>query len=183
MTLSKIFSGCCPAVPPVTQEKSIQQRLLSRPIPQYSYFTNTASPIPAVNSKFIRDVRGGSYNAVKTQIERFSGSDINSVVDANRNSALMWACVSANRDQHSQNPELLLKAQANPNYQNPRGETALMWAAKNGFLDYVKVLMRYNADPTFQDNEGRTALDIAAQNYQQGVVDFFEEISSRSHYS
>lgn len=56
----------------------------------------------------------------------------------------------------------LLKDGADPNSQDDRGRTALMWAAGHGSPDVVELLLKKGADPNHKSlNYGQTALDYA----------------------
>lgn len=58
----------------------------------------------------------------------------------------------------------LIKANADLDIQNNRGETALILAGSGGKKDVVKALLQAGADKSITDNNGRTALDHAIQN-------------------
>ena len=56
---------------------------------------------------------------------------------------------------------LFLFSDANPNFRDPTGRTALVYAVMTG-VEFVKLLLEYNADPDIPDNDGRTPLMLAA---------------------
>lgn len=57
--------------------------------------------------------------------------------------------------------EYLIAKGANLNYQNSKGETALIRAAANGRIDNVKLLIDNKANKSLKDKDGHTALDLA----------------------
>lgn len=88
------------------------------------------------------------------------GVDVNSKSENNSWTALMFAANEGNDDVC----KILLKANANMNLQNERGETALMLAAANSKNNTTKMLVKAGADLNIRDNGGMTALDWAIQN-------------------
>lgn len=56
--------------------------------------------------------------------------------------------------------------------------TALMWAARSGDLDLVKLLTSRGADPSVKYYLGQTALDIAEEYKQKDVVEFLNGVRS-----
>ena len=82
-------------------------------------------------------------------------------------SALMY--VVDNRWQHDDYAvllKLLKKARANLNLQQSEGYTALMLAAKNGYLLAVRELLNIGVDIDIRDNNGNTALMLARRCFQ-----------------
>jgi hypothetical protein len=59
-----------------------------------------------------------------------------------------------------QNVQELLQHGANPNAQNTSGQTALMWAMRNGHDAIADLLLDQGANPDVRDKQGRSALDI-----------------------
>ena len=59
---------------------------------------------------------------------------------------------------------LIIREGANVNATNGYGQTALHWAAWNGYIEIVKLLIKYGANINFKDKWGRTALHYAACN-------------------
>ncbi len=54
------------------------------------------------------------------------------------------------------------------------GWTSLIWAAKRGHVETVKVLLKNNADISIRDNSGNTALDYARQNNITSLIVLLE---------
>ncbi len=57
---------------------------------------------------------------------------------------------------------LLLSSGANPNQVNSRGNSALMYASRSGYLKAVKSLLKAGANANAHDNRGSTVLHYAA---------------------
>lgn len=69
---------------------------------------------------------------------------------------------------------LLEEADVDLRYEN--GETVLMWAAKYGYLDVVKVLIERGANVNLEDKYGNTALMVARKYGKGEVVSFLEPL-------
>ena len=67
-------------------------------------------------------------------------------------------------------PLVGLQGGAKPNIQNERGETTLMWAARNGYRKCARLLLDAGADPNIHDCEGKTALDYAQNDEMRKVL-------------
>ena len=66
--------------------------------------------------------------------------------------------------------ETLLDAGIEVNFRDGEGNTALMWAADEGFIDVVRLLLRRGADVNISGGEGSSPLLIAARmNYLEIV--------------
>lgn len=73
--------------------------------------------------------------------------------------------------------QLLLKHGANPNLSDEStGDTPLHDAARQGFLDTVKVLIEFDADICAQDYRSRRPIDLARENGHLEVVTFLESL-------
>ncbi|KAK6314095.1 hypothetical protein J4Q44_G00155540 [Coregonus suidteri] len=67
--------------------------------------------------------------------------------------------------------EALLRANANPNVRDHvRGLTITHDAARDGYVDTLRVLMDYGADVNFLDNDGNLPLHLAAREGYLDVV-------------
>jgi len=63
------------------------------------------------------------------------------------------------------------------NKQDPKGQTALIKAAKKGHIDIVKALMTIpGINPHINDDEGQTALTLALENDHTEIVEFFKTL-------
>ncbi|CAL1165662.1 unnamed protein product [Cladocopium goreaui] len=63
----------------------------------------------------------------------------------------------------------LVKARADVNCGNPRGETPLLFASHRGGLAFVEALLKIRADPSLANYEGSTALMYAAHGGHEDV--------------
>lgn len=63
----------------------------------------------------------------------------------------------------------LVKARADVNAGNPRGETPLLFASHRGGLTFVEALLKLRADPSLPNYEGSTALMYAAHGGHEDV--------------
>ncbi|MDR1124221.1 MAG: ankyrin repeat domain-containing protein [Elusimicrobiota bacterium] len=70
--------------------------------------------------------------------------------------------VGTNSDPDMSTVRQILGEDININYQNSRGETALMSAANRCRTEIVSMLLKSGANPNIQDNTGKTALVYAA---------------------
>jgi ankyrin repeat protein len=75
--------------------------------------------------------------------------------------------------------ERLLKAGADPGYQNRHGHTALMAAASQGNLVLVAVLLKAGADADgeLSDMDGNSAMHLAGRYRQSDVVSLLREVN------
>ncbi len=71
----------------------------------------------------------------------------------------------------------LLLAGADVNKIEGAGQTAIMFAAKDGYLELTKFLVLSGADVAVQDKNGDSALDLAVRNNQQEVVDYLKSLN------
>ncbi len=67
----------------------------------------------------------------------------------------MKAC----RHGHFRVAELLLQHGASVDAQDVRGDTALAYAACNGYLDIVRLLLDHGSDSSLRNSAGRTVLE------------------------
>ncbi|KAJ0405627.1 hypothetical protein P43SY_007728 [Pythium insidiosum] len=79
-------------------------------------------------------------------------------VGLNKRTPLHWAAVNG----AIQAVEMLLDANANPNFADARGRTPLHWAARVNRVEVVKILLHHGADPNIVDEGGMTPLLCAA---------------------
>ena len=77
----------------------------------------------------------------------------------------------AAQEGHKEVVTLLLKVNADPNWQCKDGTTALYMASQNEYKGVVGLLLDNQANPNIQCNDGSTALCIASQ---EGVVEVVE---------
>ena len=76
----------------------------------------------------------------------------------------------------------LLKARANIDDQNRKGETALIYASKTGKYEFVKTLIQNGADAELRDKSGKSALDLANMNNHVEIATFLAKIIEMRHY-
>jgi uncharacterized protein len=100
----------------------------------------------------------GQLEAVAKLLDK--GAEVN-LVDKGGYSAMMLAASNNFYDI----VELLIQQGSEVNrVELSHGWTALLWAAKRGHLETVKVLLQHQADTTVIDDSGKTALDYARDN-------------------
>lgn len=133
-------------------------------IPKYSDGSGGESALMAASYN-------GQFEAVKLLIE--NGADVNySDENVDKDTAIIWDAGQGSR--HI--VEYLVQKGAKIDYQNEKGQTALMRAASQGQLDNVKVLIKYNADTSIKDKEGHTALGLAKSGKYMDVANYLENI-------
>lgn len=71
--------------------------------------------------------------------------------------------------------EILLEADANPDFIDPSGFTALHYAAQFNHPEVVRLLVEHGADVSIPDASGRTALEIARMLSRTEIVEILEE--------
>ncbi|XP_061102121.1 cyclin-dependent kinase 4 inhibitor B [Conger conger] len=73
--------------------------------------------------------------------------------------------------------KLLLDHEANPNvFDNSTGATPLHDAAREGFLETVKMLIQFDADISVKDYRGRRPIDLARETGHLKVASFLESL-------
>lgn len=102
------------------------------------------------------------------------GSDIN-IQDPDHDSAILNAYATNNIPLLEY---LISKCAADVNLRYHNGNTLLIYAAKMGNLDVVKLLIENGADPCAKNRSGKIALDWAVKNGNWDVVDYLYELSS-----
>jgi ankyrin repeat protein len=76
---------------------------------------------------------------------------------------------------HAAIVELLLLNGAEINHkEKTQGWSALIWSAKRGHLDTVKLLLTYKADKAIRDYKGMSALDWAVKSKHEEVVSLLQ---------
>ncbi len=72
----------------------------------------------------------------------------------------------------------LLKQGVNANLRNldDHGHTALMYAAKTGNFDIVKLLIKNGADPELKNDYGETAISQARERGYENIAEYIESI-------
>jgi len=108
-----------------------------------------------------------NFDATSLEITLMYGVPINICSARLHKTALMYWSTR----EHTDNLVMkLLQWGANPNIQNDRGKTALMYATKNEKTLNMIILIAYGANPHLQDIAGNTALDYAQdQFYRQHI--------------
>ena len=91
------------------------------------------------------------------------------------------AMMLAASNNHADIVALLINAGASLDHQElTNGWTALIWAAKLGHLESVKVLLAHGARSGITDHDGRSALDWARRIDQQEIINRLEQALSNS---
>ncbi|RYN73204.1 hypothetical protein AA0117_g7987 [Alternaria alternata] len=123
-------------------------------------------------SAIIVAVEGG-YEDIVEVLLKSEGIDVNAQ-DANGDTALMnTTCFmpSDSRPPIGVAKLLLDTGKADPNLHSKVGDTALIYAAKYGYVDYVELLLASGSDPNLADYMGQTALMKAAKYGHYVVVE------------
>ena len=60
-----------------------------------------------------------------------------------------------------------------------KGNTALMHAAQNDFVEIGQILLDNKADINIKNNKGKTALDIAKENGRKNFVNLLEKYKNQ----
>lgn len=106
----------------------------------------------------------GHYPAVRKLLDKGAEVDL---VDKGGYTAMMLAASNNFADV----VELLLENGAEVDHvEQTHGWSALIWSAKRGHIDTVKVLLQYHADRSIRDDKQMTALQYAAQHGFDGIV-------------
>ena len=107
-------------------------------------------------NKFAPLVTVCRYGHIKTvQLFLDAGASVNAVDDKSGSSALTMAC----HIKHYNIVDLLLNVpDIDVNHRTPDGNTALMYASKDGKTEIVQLLLLKGAEPNYVDCEGNTAL-------------------------
>ncbi len=127
-----------------------------------SYQDGTKGDVPLTGA-----IRKGYYDIVKLLLEnKVNINDIEKNDTHNDDTPITLAAFYGSRNIL----EYLVPKVENINYQNSKGQTALMIAANSGREENVKILLKYNADATLKDNDGKTALDIAKAKKYDGII-------------
>ncbi|KAL4160791.1 hypothetical protein PRNP1_001353 [Phytophthora ramorum] len=95
-------------------------------------------------------------------------------VGLNRRTPLHWAAISGSAEA----VDVLLRAGADPNFQDVRGRSPLHWAARLNKLEVVQLLLRAGAEPNLADGEFLTPLMCAAS-----ALDASRELFSELTYA
>lgn len=109
------------------------------------------------------------FKILKLELE--NGKSPNVICDISGNTALYCACVNDYYPGSFETAKLLLNYGADPNEQNTKGITPLMYTAKyyDTFISnenskkISKLLLDYGADPNIQDQYGITAIIFASE--------------------
>ncbi len=99
--------------------------------------------------------------------------DLNSI-NLKRKTVLMYLCKFYNKTNNVNSIKLLLKNGANPNIQNTKGNTAMMYLFNKFYHEYgdnkyniIKLLLQYGANPNIKNNSGISVL-LRASTIQNG---------------
>ena len=104
-------------------------------------------------SNLIKACRDGDFEIVKKLVQE--GSDVN---ESEEEWSGLAPLTEAARGGHNNIVEYLLKEGADVNKMEGKGNTALLWACKEGYLDVVSTLLTYGANIEATDHNRRTAL-------------------------
>lgn len=116
----------------------------------------------------------GHTDVVKALLE--AGSNPNTL-DGSSLTPLMYAAISGQKDAAL---ALANHNETNINFQNERGNTALMIAVQNNQLEIAQALIAKGANPNIQNKEGQTALDLAQGNEEMQAALTAEGVGAKT---
>ncbi|MBN2441670.1 MAG: ankyrin repeat domain-containing protein [Spirochaetales bacterium] len=90
-----------------------------------------------------------------------AGADVEAGNSHDQDTPLIGICWGGNSECGLKTITLLLEAGANPNAQSKNKSTALIYVARYGNVEMIKVLLRYKADPSITRHDGMNAYQIA----------------------
>ena len=78
------------------------------------------------------------------------------------------------------NSHFLLDYKCDPHVKDIEGNNSIHLAAKNGSVDFLRILLALNEDLDINErnNDGKTPLDIAEDNEQEIIIDFLQDYDS-----
>ena len=138
--------------------KMRKMRLTPREVAHEKVFSHTPYEHP-YSEQFFLIVKLGDVKAIASYItyNRYLVHDFDPV----RQTVLHWAT----RRNYLEITEMLLKAGANVDATDMMGRTPLFFAAKNSFVDMVKLLISYEADPFLASKKGETPHNATNHQY------------------
>ncbi len=99
------------------------------------------------------------------------------ITETSGQTPLMSAAMTA-RTESPSIISILLQAGSDPNVQDERGRTALIWCAlRSGDVAAARALINGGADPTLTDENGRTALDHARKENNTELAEYLQDIT------
>jgi len=127
-----------------------------------------ACPSKAPTISLIKAAETGDVDAVSYHLKH--GADVN-MQNSYKWTTLMYAAVR--RGTYEKVPDIYEVLRKNPdlNIQDEDGETALMIAAKFGYVDEVRALLAANANRQLRNKEGKTAKMLAQENGHPSLAD------------
>lgn len=124
------------------------------------------------NSPLIEAVINGDLAEVKSLLDK--GEDIHTI-DYNGYTPLDWAIMA----DHAEMVELLLKNDADPNYETDYGMTPFMTAAEGSHAEMITLLFESGADPNYQESSsGYTALTYSVFSEDLQTVKLLLELGA-----
>ena len=113
-------------------------------------------------SNLIKSCREGDFETVKKLVQE--GSDVN---ESEEEWFGLVPLTEAARGGHNSVVEFLLKEGADVNKMEGKGNTALLWACKEGYPDVVSTLLAHGANTEATDHSKRTALAAAVHGVHE----------------
>jgi len=132
---------------------------------------NGISQIKADYDSLLSAIQMGNYNKLKELLEK-PHIDANMPLNRDGDIPLMIAVrmIGMTGKNGVRIVNLLFDHNANPNKQNNRGYTALIYAVLDHLnIEIVKLLLDHNADSNIQDKNGSTALIYEAQDFEPNI--------------
>lgn len=92
-----------------------------------------------------------------------------------------YPLITAAKNNNERLAQRCLEYGLNPNTQDERGRTALMYAVENKAYSVINLLLEYGVDASKTDTESRTAVDYAPQGFDEKLLSLIATLLSYKH--
>ena len=157
----------------------VQLLLAAGTDPNYVPVCRELSCATGINTPLVNAAQGAGLEVLRLLLER--GADPN-LRGADERTALQ-AAAHFGFDGYEGAVKILVDAGAEIDACNWLGETALMIAARQGYVKFVKALLVAGADPSIRDKRGQTALRQAIAARRDEIVEMLEAAERDAQHS